>query len=243
MKNLLLIIFLMVGIFTSAQQQELIGNTWSFQKLILDDVEYFKPVNEEFPVNAHLSFYFDNESFIGESIVNGYSLENLTLNNDQVYFENFHHTFIECNINENNTFNQNLYSIFFNELDFNNFSPLHYTISREETYDLLVFTNSDGNQAHYISENLSLNGVISTDLNLKSYPNPVQEILTLKGLIQNKVNIKILDVSGKIVQQNHLNVQQDIVEISVSNLPKGVYFVQIFDDSGKVIYTQKVLKN
>lgn len=207
MKNFILIIFLIVGIFSNAQQQELIGKTWSFQKLILDDVEYFKPVNEEFPANAHLSFYFDNESFIGESIVNGYSLENLMLNNDQVYFQNFHHTFIECNINENNTFNQNLYSIFFNELDSNNFSPLHYTISSEETYDLLIFTNSDGNQAYYISENLSLNREISSEFNLKSYPNPVQEILTLKGLTQNKVYIKI------------------------------------FDDSGKVLYTQKVIKN
>lgn len=241
MKNLILIIFLIVGLVSKAQQFEFIENTWYFQKLIIDGEVYEMPINEENPSDSSLTFYYENNSFFGESIINGYTLGNCEINNTQVSFENFYHTLVECNISENNAFNYDLYSIFYNFLTSSDYSPIDYTIVAQGTYDLLIFTNSDGNQAYYTSENLSLYDLTPTH-SIELYPNPVTEILTVEGIQQEKITIQLFDVSGKLIYNNKLNVNQNKIEIPVSHLEKGIYFIKIFNQFGKFLHTEKILK-
>lgn len=47
MKNLIITSFLIFGLFTKAQQIELIENTWYLDKLTINNVDFFPPNNDE----------------------------------------------------------------------------------------------------------------------------------------------------------------------------------------------------
>lgn len=86
------------------------------------------------------------------------------------------------------------------------------------------------------SENTAQQGVdlVSiSDEKLESfsiYPNPSSEVLNVSG-INIPFNYKILDVQGKEHKKGEGNQQVDI-----SNLPKGMYFLQINSTQNKVIF-------
>jgi hypothetical protein len=65
------------------------------------------------------------------------------------------------------------------------------------------------------------------ETNVKSiqiYPNPVQDVLQIKGLPDEINTIKILDLQGKVVFETTLyNANQ----LDISNLKNGFYFIQI----------------
>lgn len=47
MKKIILVISLIAGYSTQAQQQELMDNFWYLEKLVIDGEEFFPPDNEE----------------------------------------------------------------------------------------------------------------------------------------------------------------------------------------------------
>lgn len=63
------------------------------------------------------------------------------------------------------------------------------------------------------------------------YPNPVVDEATLTIYLQknDKIRWKLLDFSGKILQQNEKNLiaGSNSIFLNVSTLPKGIYFIQI----------------
>ncbi|MBL7884032.1 MAG: T9SS type A sorting domain-containing protein [Bacteroidia bacterium] len=71
------------------------------------------------------------------------------------------------------------------------------------------------------------------------FPNPSTGIFTLtfENNAEDKLNIEIYNVVGELVFLTS-NVQQQM-KIDLSDLPKGIYFVKIFNDS--MVYNQKVL--
>lgn len=74
---------------------------------------------------------------------------------------------------------------------------------------------------------------------IKIYPNPATEYIS----IDNTENVKelfILNLVGrklKVIQ----NVEQD-VQYDISDLPNGMYLVQIIDHKNKIITTQRLSK-
>jgi hypothetical protein len=75
---------------------------------------------------------------------------------------------------------------------------------------------------------------------LKIYPNPAQEQLTLSlqnGLIEQ---YNIFDALGQVVLQNNSN-KQLTPQLNISNLKAGVYYVQTISSNGS--YTAKFIKS
>lgn len=70
------------------------------------------------------------------------------------------------------------------------------------------------------------------------FPNPTKEILTITAEQANKeaYNIKLLAANGKVVMdlQSQLNQQQKQLQIDISKLSKGPYFVQLQTNNGMV---------
>jgi hypothetical protein len=64
---------------------------------------------------------------------------------------------------------------------------------------------------------------------LKVYPNPAIDELILEFHLEQRVsnNIKIVDISGKVVYSTLINPGMQIVNIDLSGLGKGVYFIHI----------------
>jgi hypothetical protein len=90
----------------------------------------------------------------------------------------------------------------------------------------------------------SLNGtssaVLDTDNSNKDfiiYPNPAKDLIRI-DFKQNKANVSILDLSGKLVLQS--KIDQENNEVNISALNPGLFIVQVQDENG--ILTKKLLK-
>lgn len=57
------------------------------------------------------------------------------------------------------------------------------------------------------------------------YPNPAQNVLFVEGLNSNDI-VRIYDLNGKLIDMSESN-NEGIVMLSVSDLPEGVYLLQI----------------
>ncbi|WP_167343408.1 T9SS type A sorting domain-containing protein [Flavobacterium chungangense] len=67
------------------------------------------------------------------------------------------------------------------------------------------------------------------------FPNPASDILYIKSFL-NIEQLYLFDITGKLVLS-----QSGTKQINIKNLPKGIYFVKVRTDSGKV-YTKRILK-
>jgi len=75
--------------------------------------------------------------------------------------------------------------------------------------------------------------------NIKIYPNPVQDILTLEGLSANiKTTISIIDMQGSILART--TTANSTYGWNIKQLPKGIYFVKT--ETGKKITILKFVK-
>jgi hypothetical protein len=89
-------------------------------------------------------------------------------------------------------------------------------------------------------------GIVEIDSNFNIYPNPTDGELRIEiaGQARNDVwNIEIFDLLGKTVGTNLRVRPNDMghINIDISHLPTGMYFVRITTDAGVV--TKKVIKN
>lgn len=212
--------------------ENLTNNVWILEKLIYDQQEIYPP--EELENEIEFLFPDNNYSSVISTVCSDFystlNISEFTLINSGggvtdliCEFESFDNIYIE--------------SFLASWLD----NPVfQYEITADDENLYLTLTDYIGNQAFYYTENLSVIENESSNINI--YPNPVNEILTIKGLEQNKVSIQIFDVSGKLVYHNKLNVNQNKIEIPVSHLEKGIYFIKIFNQFGKFLHTEKILK-
>ena len=73
----------------------------------------------------------------------------------------------------------------------------------------------------------------NNQLNIRIYPNPAQNYITIEGL--DKINsIEIIDITGKIVTCEANS------KIDISTLNEGVYFVKITTEEN--IHIKKIYK-
>jgi cytochrome c peroxidase len=74
---------------------------------------------------------------------------------------------------------------------------------------------------------------------LTIFPNPVAEILTIEGDIENK-EIRLYSMNGQLIQS--LTPSSSIARIDVSTLKPGAYFVKRMNLEGKTASVHKVIK-
>jgi len=75
--------------------------------------------------------------------------------------------------------------------------------------------------------------------NISLYPNPTQNTFELRGLISD-YTIQVLDVSGNVFQTYTSTSTK--LDIDISTLPEGMYFIHIQSDVNGNVTLQKILK-
>jgi len=115
------------------------------------------------------------------------------------------------------------------------------------TYEVNVETYEPVNgSVELIDENITELVVMDIFVNLDEttqkaiqiYPNPVQDVLQIKGLSTESNVIKIIDLQGKVVFETTLNTSK---QLDISNLKNGFYFIQL--DNAYTTLPIKFLKN
>ena len=76
----------------------------------------------------------------------------------------------------------------------------------------------------------SLTTVNINKTGVKIYPNPVVDILNIETDV-NKNSIKIIDLTGKIIESYTINEKK--ISVQVNHLPKGIYIVEVENENGK----------
>jgi hypothetical protein len=83
-----------------------------------------------------------------------------------------------------------------------------------------------------------INEVTFENSSFTVFPNPVAQILNIELKIKN-ADLKIIDMLSNIVKQQ--NISAENTSIDISDLPEGVYFVQVKASAG--ILTKKIIVN
>ena len=89
------------------------------------------------------------------------------------------------------------------------------------------------------TSDLGINQVFSNKFNM--YPNPVNSIVTIsnkENIVLNSISIS--DINGRTVKQMSFD-NVDSVQLNVSDLGSGIYFMNIATDSGNAV--KKFIKN
>ena len=71
------------------------------------------------------------------------------------------------------------------------------------------------------------------DTNVKLFPNPVNNILTVKGF-ENYNKFLIFDFQGKTIESGDLNSQDQALEYDVSHLKSGFYFFELQSNTNSI---------
>jgi hypothetical protein len=213
-----------------AQDPQLFENDWYLQKLVLDGEDIFPPTNAELEF-VQLNIYQDQLATAVCSFLLGFISD---IDNNSFLVSEFIAGALNCNIMENNVFDQT-YNIGFFDWQYPP-QTFQYLIQTGANNDLvLTLTNDDGDLAIYGNLLLSNEDFLTTSIT--TYPNPVQDILTIKNTDTTEItSIKLYDLLGRLV----LTKKDNISEIDVSHLNSGVLFVEI--DTGEGVFTRKILK-
>ena len=106
-------------------------------------------------------------------------------------------------------------------------------------------TDEDGSlqlgNGYYSSLNLETLSVESpiTEVNLKVYPNPVNELLYIAHPTENNFDIYLTDITGKKIFKGEVQNQHSI---NISQYPKGIYILTIMTGEIKKTNTYKIIK-
>ena len=92
----------------------------------------------------------------------------------------------------------------------------------------------------YINETLVSEVNIELDaIGITVLPNPTQSTFEIQGLTGN-YNIQILDVTGAVFQS--LDTNSGSVQIDITTLPAGLYFVQVVNRFNDLVVVRRILK-
>jgi len=81
-------------------------------------------------------------------------------------------------------------------------------------------------------------------LNITVSPNPVRSLLNVKiqSDVDSKLELKLLDVNGKVVYSCTARSLNDTKELDLTNLISGSYLLNIYNGSGSVYQAYKISK-
>ena len=76
---------------------------------------------------------------------------------------------------------------------------------------------------------------------IKDFPNPSSELLTLqvKGLLNNTLTVRLIDLSGRILQTKTIYAGQTIGYFETDVLHNGAYFLEV--SNGRKLVRKRIL--
>ena len=89
------------------------------------------------------------------------------------------------------------------------------------------------------SPTLSVNEQVKTVTGVSLYPNPATSEITIETSLTDNNNIKISDVTGKLISNNSFKTTK--ITLSVLDFDPGIYFYSIYDVNGKDLYSSKFI--
>lgn len=104
-----------------------------------------------------------------------------------------------------------------------------------QPFDVFYLTPEGG---EFRSATLGIDDITTSSITV--YPNPVQEILTVKNL-SAQVTGTIYDIQGRLIYED-ISIQ-DTTTIDVSALKSGIYFLQLTDKKNNASTVRRIIKN
>jgi hypothetical protein len=107
------------------------------------------------------------------------------------------------------------------------------------TYSYVVTQNICGNiKTDTVNVNVSPSSINENTLfsnSISIYPQPASELVTisLNYFYEKSIEVRVLDVNGKLVREGALGVRSGKAEIQISDLADGVYAIQLKNSSGQ----------
>ena len=154
-----------------------------------------------------------------------------------------------------NTFSETNNEVFivYRSADGKNYTEIaqqHSKGSQANTY--VAYDNSPANGVNYYRlKQRDLDGTI-TELGddavnfslaaeeIKAWPNPADRFVKVSFPVDKYQFIKLVDLTGKKLQELSLNKTQSEAELEISTYPKGIYIIELHGDNGN--HTLKLLK-
>lgn len=83
------------------------------------------------------------------------------------------------------------------------------------------------------------------DSSISVFPNPVSENVSIEvgGNLLKKLNYSLVDLSGRVLNSGMLDIGNQSSDVDVSFLETGTYFLNVMDETGNIISSEKVIKN
>jgi len=136
-----------------------------------------------------------------------------------------------------------------------NWTPVFAGHWRNEVIDLTPFqnqnvqirfvnVNNSGNST--LIDNVEITGVLSTkDENFNNYfslfPNPANDRFSIRSTEVSLDEIEVYNLLGKKVQSQKVNNGQELINVNIETLPKGVYVVRLKSELGT--FFKKIIKS
>jgi len=117
-------------------------------------------------------------------------------------------------------------------------TTLSITATSDGSYQVAV-TDSNGCQSIsdiYVLSELAVNNISNNSGEIKIYPNPANEKVYIESPVKVKAVISSMD--GRIIL-----TLEDAKEISLGNIPNGVYMLMLYDEAGLKVKVQKLVKS
>lgn len=125
-----------------------------------------------------------------------------------------------------------------NSIDKIDYSFMDESPANGINYYRLKQTDFDG--AFEYSEIVSVE--MKANVQATIYPNPTADVLTIRGEIQAKVNIRVFNPFGELVYENIQSIDNQS-NINLSHLPTGNYLLHIVSDKTKtVVFSNHFIK-
>lgn len=78
---------------------------------------------------------------------------------------------------------------------------------------------------------------------LSVFPNPTKDVITISNIVNHGVKeIEIFDLMGEKKKITFTSGLRDTIEMDLSSLSNGVYFIRFYDKKGKAIEMFKISK-
>lgn len=118
------------------------------------------------------------------------------------------------------------------------------SIGTHVTCSLIGFVKGTDTVGIVYSDSIIL-GVEQTEApiakNFRLYPNPTQTITILEIFIDDATFLRIYNTQSELVYSQKLELGAKKQQLNLSELPVGMYFVQIFDEDGNLKGVEKLL--
>jgi len=238
--NKLLLIAFMCGVFGTAKAQHplLYSETWRLTAIQIDGILLDIPANSEVaniflnitdidPLPDTISTTVCNELFGNVTVFT---------EPDKLVFTDLVQTLISCDLAANAAFEAIYFDFFFSneglELDYEIIELLGQRSSEEDIQ--LNILDSEGNKLVY-GAGAGANVAEFSNSTLGVYPNPTQEQINWNVPNNLPATARLFAADGKLVRVQNTGNQMDL-----SDLPNGIYFLNISNEFGFKVH--RVLK-